>query len=318
LGGQEAGGRFVPAYQKLRESGELSARVAQARSLLSPCVVCPRECKVDRLAGQVGYCNAGGQPMVSSFNAHFGEEAPLVGTYGSGTIFMTHCSLRCVFCQNYDISCMGHGTQASPVDIARIMLRLQQAGCHNINLVTPTHYMPQLVEAVAIAAQEGLHVPIVYNCGGYESVATLRLLEGIVDIYMPDFKYTQSDPARELSHAPDYPEVAKAALKEMHRQVGDLVIDDSGIALRGLLVRHLVLPNGLAGTAEAMRFLAEEVSPDTYVNVMAQYRPCYQANKHPDINRPITAREYRQAVEAATGAGLHRLDNRVGRRRIVW
>ncbi len=192
------------------------------------------------------------------------------------------------------------------------MLRLQQAGCHNINLVTPTHYMPQLVEAVAIAAQQGLNVPLVYNCGGYESVATLRLLEGIVDIYMPDFKYTQSGPARELSHAPDYPDVAKAALKE------DLVIDDSGIALRGLLVRHLVLPNGLAGTAEAMRFLAEEVSPDTYVNVMAQYRPCYQANKHPDINRPITAREYRQAVEAATGAGLHRLDNRVGRRRIVW
>ena len=318
--GQQKGssGESAPAYKKLCDSGELGNRIEQARRLLSPCVVCPRECRVDRLAGEVGFCRAGSQAMVSSFNAHFGEEAPLVGRHGSGTVFMTHCNLRCVFCQNCDISCVGHGAEVELADLARVMLRLERSGCHNVNWVTPTHFVPQLIEAIAIAAADGLSVPIVYNCGGYESLATLRLLDGIVDIYMPDFKYTDSEPAEALSHAADYPEVAKGALKEMHRQVGDLVLDDRGIATRGLLVRHLVLPNGLAGTAEAMRFLAEEISPNTYVNVMAQYRPCHQADKHAQINRPITTREHRDALRMALDAGLTRLDERVGRRAILW
>jgi putative pyruvate formate lyase activating enzyme len=314
----ESAGRFAPAYQRLRERGELADRVRQARTLLSPCVVCPRECRVDRLAGETGFCRAGAEPMVSSFNAHFGEESPLVGRHGSGTVFMTHCNLRCIFCQNCDISLDGHGTPVTAETVARIMLRLQQAGCHNINWVTPTHYTPQLIEATAIAAEQGLMLPIVYNCGGYESLRTLRLLDGIVDIYMPDLKYTDPAPAERLSNAPDYPEVAKAALREMHRQVGDLVLDERGIALRGLLVRHLVLPCGLAGTAEAMRFLAEEISPNTYVNVMAQYRPCADAHRDPQINRPITTQEYRAAVKMALDAGLTRLDERVGRRAILW
>jgi len=309
---------IVPAYQKLRAGGELARRVEQARRLLSPCVVCPRECRVDRLAGERGFCQAEARPMVSSFNAHFGEEAPLVGRHGSGTIFMTHCNLRCVFCQNCDISLEGEGTVVSAADIARVMLRLQQAGCHNINWVTPTHYTPQLVEATAIAAEAGLSAPIVYNCGGYESVETLGLLEGIVDIYMPDLKYADPAAAERFSNAPDYPEVAKTAIREMHRQVGDLALDDQGIAVRGLLVRHLVLPNGLAGTAEAMRFLAQEISPNTYVNVMAQYRPCADARMYPEIDRPVTTQEHREAVNAALDAGLARLDDRVGRRANLW
>lgn len=309
---------ITPAYQSLRAGGELARRATEARRLLSPCVVCPRECRADRLAGERGFCHAGAEPMVSSFNAHFGEESPLVGRNGSGTIFMAHCNLRCIFCQNCDISLEGEGTAVEAADVARIMLRLQEAGCHNINWVTPTHYAPQLIEATALAAERGLSVPIVYNCGGYESLETLRLLDGIVDIYMPDLKYTDAGPAERLSHAANYPEVSKAAIGEMHRQVGDLVLDDRAIAVRGLLVRHLVLPNGLAGTAEAMHFLAEEVSPNAYVNVMAQYRPCADALRHPEVDRPITTQEYREAVRMALDAGLTRLDDRVGRRANLW
>jgi putative pyruvate formate lyase activating enzyme len=248
--------------------------------------------------------------MVSSFSPHFGEEEPLVGRGGSGTIFLTSCNLRCVFCQNYDISHRMEGEEVEAKDLAAMMLRLQALGCHNINFVTPTHQVPQILEALALAAGQGLRLPLVYNCGGYEAVATLRLLDGIVDIYMPDFKFADSEAAATYADAPDYPDVARAAIREMHRQVGDLVLDEHGIAQRGLLVRHLVMPNGLAGTRKVMRFLAQEISRNTYVNVMAQYRPCGLAHRHPAIARGITATEYREAVEAALEEGIHRLDER--------
>lgn len=246
--------------------------------------------------------------MVSSFGPHFGEESPLVGSCGSGTIFFTNCNLRCLFCQNYDISHLGRGEEVSGGQLAAIMLNLQRSGCHNVNLVSPTHFVPQILEALCMAAEEGLRLPLVYNTGGYESSETLALLDGVVDIYMPDAKYWGPEVARLLSEAPDYPEVMRQALKEMHRQVGDLAIDGLGIARRGLLVRHLVLPEGLAGTREVMNFIAKEISPNTYVNVMAQYRPCYRAQEIPELRRPISPEEYRQAVEGALGAGLHRLD----------
>ncbi|HIE51994.1 MAG TPA: radical SAM protein [Armatimonadetes bacterium] len=298
---------FIPAYQRLQQSGELQRRVERALSLLRECRVCPRACGVNRLAGEKGTCRVGRQAMVSSFGPHFGEESPLVGYYGSGTIFLTYCNLRCVFCQNYDISHLGHGHPVAPEQLANMMLALQARGCHNINFVTPTHVVPQLLEAIVLAAERDLNVPLVYNCGGYESVETLRLLDGVFDIYMPDFKYTEATVAKRLSGAEDYPLIVKAALKEMHRQVGDLVVDERGIALRGMIVRHLVLPNNLAGTEEAMRFLAEELSPHTYVNVMAQYRPCYRALEFPEIARRPAREEFRAAVQAALNAGLHRL-----------
>ncbi len=309
----------TPAYKKLHESGELQNRIAQAYELLRECRVCPRECGINRLEGEVGVCGLGKDVMVSSFSPHFGEESPLVGRHGSGTIFITSCNLKCVFCQNYDISHLKHGSVVTHEQFASMMITLgrQERGCHNINIVTPTHVVPQMLSALQIAATHGLRVPLVYNCGGYESLEMLKILDGVVDIYMPDFKYTDSEAGERLSKAKDYPSVAKAALKEMHRQVGDLVWDDDGIAQRGLLIRHLVLPNGLAGTPEAMRFLAEEISKNTYVNVMAQYHPCYHAHEHPDINRRPTNQEYQDAVQTALDAGLTRLDDRVSRRRLL-
>jgi len=308
---------FVPGYQKLHDSNELQNRINQAYELLRKCRVCPRECGVNRLEGEIGVCGLGKDVMVSSFAPHFGEESPLVGRHGSGTIFITNCNLKCVFCQNYDISHLGHGSTVTLEEFAGTMLTLQRQGCHNINIVTPTHIVPQMLSALQIAATNGLRVPLVYNCGGYESLETLKILDGIVDIYMPDFKYADPEVGQRLSKTKDYSSVAKTALKEMHRQVGDLVWDDDGIAQRGLLVRHLVLPNGLAGTPELMRFLAEEISPNTYVNVMAQYRPCYRAHEFPDINRRPTSREYQDAVQAALDAGLTRLDDRVRTRRLL-
>jgi len=299
---------FTPAYVKLHESGQLRERVERAYELLNPCRLCPRVCAVRRLEGETGMCRTGRRAVVSSFGPHFGEERPLVGLFGSGTIFLTHCNLRCVFCQNYDISHLGAGEPVSPERMAEMMLALHRRGCHNINFVTPTHVVPQLLEALSYAVAEGLDVPLVYNCGGYESVETLQLLDGIVDIYMPDFKYADADIGKRFSQAADYPAVAQAALREMHRQVGDLVIDERGMAQRGLLVRHLVLPDNLAGTGEVMRFLAEEISPHTYVNVMAQYRPCFRAREYPGLDRPLTPAEYREAVRLAREAGLTRLD----------
>lgn len=298
-----------PAYLALHESGELAERAAAARELLHECTVCPRECRVDRSREPNGFCGGGERALVCSAAPHFGEERPLVGRGGSGTIFFGGCNLGCVFCQNYDISHGRRGQEVSSSELANYMVGLQHQGCHNINFVTPTHFVPQILAALGPAIDDGLSVPLVYNCGGYESVTTLRLLDGVIDIYMPDAKYADGEVAKRLSGAEDYPSVMRAALTEMHRQVGDLQIGEDGLARRGLLVRHLVLPNDLAGTAEIMQFLAS-LSEDTYVNVMAQYRPCYRASEYPELSRRITREEYRRAVQAAYDAGLHRLDER--------
>ncbi|MGC8832509.1 MAG: radical SAM protein [Armatimonadota bacterium] len=289
---------------------DLRDRAAAAWELLKDCRLCPRRCGVNRLAEELGACRSGSKAVVASFGPHFGEEPPLVGFGGSGTIFLSNCNLRCIFCQNYEISHGGEGIAVAPEQLAQMMLALQARGCHNVNFVTPTHFMPQILQALVIAVQHGLRIPIVWNCGGYESVEALKLLDGVVDIYMPDFKYSSAEIAARLSGTPlegpsAYPAACMEAIKEMHRQVGDLILDKRGIAVRGLLVRHLVLPNGLAGTEEIMRFLAS-LSKDTYVNIMDQYRPCYKAHTVPEINRRITSQEYEAAVEAARRAGLHR------------
>jgi putative pyruvate formate lyase activating enzyme len=299
---------FEPGYIRLHKSGELVKRVEAAREILADCTLCPWHCRVDRLAGEKGVCRVGALPMVSSYGPHFGEERPLVGRRGSGTIFLTFCNLKCVFCQNYDISHLGEGREALIEDLGEMMLSLWRQGCHNINFVTPSHQAAQILAALPHAVEQGLDIPLVYNCGGYEEPATLRLLDGIIDIYMPDFKYGDSGTALRFSGAPHYVETAKEALKEMHRQVGDLVMDERGIALRGLLVRHLVLPAGLAGTHRVMEFIAREISPDTYVNIMDQYHPCFKAAGHPPLNRRITVDEFEEAVATARKEGIRRLD----------
>ena len=298
----------MAAYQKLYHSGELEERIERARAILHSCELCPRCCHVDRLQGETGMCRTASEAVVSSYGPHFGEEAPLVGSRGSGTIFFTHCNLRCMFCQNYTISQLGEGRLASKGEIASMMLSLQQRGCHNINLVSPTHVVPQILEALQVAAGLGLSIPLVYNSGGYDSVETLKLLDGIVDIYMPDMKYFDDRNARRFSGVKDYPSVNQAAVKEMHRQVGDLELDEHGVAKRGLLVRHLVLPNGIAGTEGVVRFIAEEISVNTYLNVMAQYYPSHRAFKIPALSRPLTRQEFSQAVNLARECGLERLD----------
>jgi len=305
---------FRPAYLKLYEEGILQERIAQAKEILKACCLCPRECRVDRLAGEKGYCRTGALAVVSSYNPHFGEEDPLVGTGGSGTIFFTYCNLLCLFCQNYEISHLGEGREVTDEHLAKIMLGLQEIGCHNINFVTPSHVVAQILAALPRAIAGGLRIPLVYNTGGYDAVATLKILDGIVDIYMPDLKFMEEEVANRFCQARDYPEKAKTAIKEMHRQAGDLVLNSRGIAERGLLIRHLVLPGGLAGTREAMRFLAREISPQTYVNVMAQYHPCGQGAEYPPLNRRITQTEYKEALDIAREEGIQRLDQRKGLR----
>ena len=300
---------FEPAYLALHRAGELRRRVTQAHERLHACDFCGHACGVDRFE-QVGQCRTGIQAVVSSFGPHFGEEDPLRGTGGSGTIFFAWCNLHCQYCQNYDISQLGHGQAVEPEALAGMMLSLQERGCHNINLVSPTHVVAPILAALLIAVEAGLRLPLVWNTGGYDALPALRLLDGVVDIYMPDMKYADPQIARRYSHADDYPQVNQAAVQEMHRQVGDLVMDRRGIATRGLLVRHLVLPAGLAGTARVATFLATEISPDTYINVMDQYRPCYRAHQLPPLDRPITPEEYTQALTAVHQAGLHRLDRR--------
>jgi putative pyruvate formate lyase activating enzyme len=299
-----------PSYLKTHKDSILQERIESALSILENCRLCPRHCEVNRLEGELGVCRTGRKAVVSSYSPHFGEEDPLVGREGSGTIFMTHCNLGCAFCQNYEISHLSEGVKVSSSDLAQMMLTLQRRGCHNINFVTPTHMVPQILEALQEAIEGGLKVPLVYNCGGYEEVDTLRLLDGIFDIYMPDFKFWDPEVAARFCSAPDYVEKACAAVKEMHRQVGDLTLDAERIAQRGLLIRHLVMPEGLAGTREVMRFLANEVSKDTYVNVMSQYRPCGEAHNFPELRRPVTAGEFRDAVSMAQEEGIHRLDER--------
>ncbi|MBL6945437.1 MAG: radical SAM protein [Rhodospirillales bacterium] len=299
--------RSKPAYHRLLQNGELAARARLANSHLGACDLCARYCRVDRTQSLKGViCRTGRNARVSSFGPHFGEEPPLVGRNGSGTIFFSWCNLRCVYCQNSDISWQGEGDEIEARDIARLMLHLQTQGCHNINLVSPSHVVAQVIEAVAIAADEGLRLPIVYNTGGYDSPETLALLDGIVDIYMPDMKYGDSDVARRLSKIQDYWAVNQAALREMHRQVGDLKTDASGIATRGILVRHLVLPNDLSGSRKVFQFLADEISPETYVNIMAQYRPCYRAGEYPELNRRPSKEEMAAAFACAREAGLTR------------
>jgi putative pyruvate formate lyase activating enzyme len=298
---------FTPAYLKL-PPGALSDKVREAEEILKDCTLCPRQCKVDRTSGGRGFCKTGDKPFISSYSPHFGEEKPLVGRFGSGTIFMGNCNLGCIFCQNYSISHLGEGTEMSFTKLADIMLSLQKQGCHNINLVTPTHQMPMLLRAIMIASEKGLKLPIVYNCGGYESLHAIKILDGIVDIYMPDFKYIEPVMAKMYSKAEDYPEAAMAAIREMHRQVGDLVTDQRGIATRGLLVRHLVLPDGIAGTAGVVKFITEEISKNTYINIMDQYHPCYKAFDNPSLNKRITHQEYADAIQMAEDAGLKRID----------
>ncbi len=306
---------FEPAYIQTFENGALSEKIKKARRLLSPCSLCPRKCRVDRLGGETGVCNTATQAWVSSYNPHFGEESPLVGTHGSGTIFFTHCNLMCLFCQNFDISHQGHGQEVSDEQLAAIMLALQQQGCHNINFVTPSHVVPQILTALDIAIQQGLEVPLVYNSGGYDRPETLKLLEGVFDIYMPDFKFWNREIAENACQAGDYADVACKALKEMHRQVGDLITDDAGVARQGLIIRHLVLPGGVAGTRHIMRFIAREISTRSYVNIMAQYRPCGRAAEIKELNTFLSPADYQNALQQATEEGITRLDQ--PRRRFV-
>ena len=278
--------------------------VQQLWQRINPCTLCPRKCGVERSKGQTGFCGIADMPVVSSVGPHFGEESVLVGHGGSGTIFFAGCNLGCVFCQNFDISHHRHGSEVTIEQLAQYMLRLQRYGCSNINFVTPTHVVPAIVAAIELARKSGLTLPTVYNTGGYDSVETLQLLDGYMDIYMPDMKYSDSVVAKELSAAPDYPQVNFAAVKEMHRQVGDLQVQN-GLATRGLLVRHLVLPNGLAGSFGIIDFLAEQISPKTVINVMDQYRPCYKACAHAKINRRPTLQEIESVRQYAIQKGLH-------------
>jgi putative pyruvate formate lyase activating enzyme len=304
--------RAAAPYVALLESGEISARTRQARGLrdLDGCRICPRQCGAGRSSGEAGSCGIAGSAVVSSVSPHFGEEPCLVGRGGSGTIFFAGCNLHCIFCQNSETSASPElWREAGPHELASFMLSLEAGGVENLNLVTPSHVVPEILAALELAAPAGLELPIVFNTGGYDRVETLRLLDGIVSIYMPDLKYADASAAGRYSNAEDYPRVAKRAIREMHRQVGDLVLDDRGLAVRGLLVRHLVLPGGLAGTEEVVRFLAEKVSPNTAINVMAQYRPEYRARAFPELCRRVTGAEYLAARDLARDAGLRLVDD---------
>jgi putative pyruvate formate lyase activating enzyme len=300
---------FQAAYLGLLKDGGLHRRVREARHRLKDCDLCAHLCRVDRFAGTEGAaCRTGERAVVHSYGPHHGEERPLSGRNGSGTIFFSGCNLRCSYCQNWETSQQGLGREVTTEDLARMMLALQEQGCHNINLVSPSHVVAPILAAVCMAAERGLRLPLVYNTGGFDSLEGLALLDGVIDIYMPDIKYSDAEIGRRHSRARDYPRVNRVAVREMHRQVGDLVLDGAGVARRGLLVRHLVLPQGLAGTESILAFLSGEISPRTYLNLMDQYRPCYQASSDPDLSRRITRAEYVQAQELAVRQGLRRLD----------
>ncbi len=311
---------FEPAYLGLYRSGELQRRARQATELLAECRLCPRNCGVDRLSDRKGACKTGRYAAISSYFAHRGEEDCLRGWHGSGTIFFAWCNLRCVFCQNFKTSQLGEGVTTSPQQLADMLLRLQDNGCHNINFVTPEHVVPQVLEALVTAVERGLRLPIVYNTSAYDSAASLRLLDGVIDIYMPDFKFWDEQLSLKYLKAKDYPAAARHAITEMHRQVGALKFDESGIALHGVLVRHLVMPGCLDDTRAILRFLVEEVSPDTYVNLMAQYYPSNKVSstKYSELNRRITHDEYQDAIEYAQHVGLQRLDERHRLKRSWW
>jgi putative pyruvate formate lyase activating enzyme len=296
-------------YLRLLRTGELERRAQEARRRMTACVLCARACRVNREI-QLGACRSGTRTSVASWGPHHGEEDPLRGWAGSGTIFFSSCNLRCVYCQNHEISQGRRAPEVDAQELAGIMLSLQRQGCHNINLVSPSHVVAPILEAVLLAARGGLDLPLVYNTGGYDSLEALRLLDGVIDIYMPDMKYADTRVARRASRVLAYPKANRRAVREMHRQVGDLQIDEDGLAVRGLLVRHLVLPGGLAGTPAIVRFLAREISPNTYLNLMNQYHPAFRASQFPPLDRPPTSTEYRDALQAATAAGLWRLDGR--------
>jgi len=303
------GAGFEPAYLRLHRSGELKRRGESLRERMKKCDLCPRECGAQRLDGQKGFCGSDAQLVVSSYHAHFGEEACLVGRGGSGTVFLTHCSLRCVFCINWEISQGGHGTVVSIDDLAAMMLALQAKGCHNVNLVTPTHYSPHILLAVDKAAARGLRVPIVWNTCGWEKADILKTLDGVVDIYLPDFKYADGPMAEKYSSgATAYPEITKAALVEMNRQVGVARPAPDGLLYRGVIIRHLVMPNRVAGTKKIVDWIAANLPKDTFVNLMSQYTPTHRAHDYPEIERRITTREYEEAINWARAAGLTNLD----------
>lgn len=300
---------FVPAYLRLHRSGELRKRADALFSMMSSCRLCPRECGVNRLRGGRGFCGASSDLYISSFNAHFGEERPLVGNGGSGTIFMTHCGLRCMFCINWDIAHEGNGSRATIERFAEMMIALQNRGCHNINIVTPTHYSAHVLRALDIAAGRGLRIPLVYNTHGWERLEILRQLDGVVDIYLPDFKYADPDmAARYSSGARSYPEITRQALLEMHRQVGVAIPAADGLMYRGLMIRHLVMPNNVSGTREVLRWIAQNLPRNTYMNIMSQYRPAYRAGEFPSIARRITREEYENAIRWAREFGLTNVD----------
>ena len=294
------------ALLKKTDKKELSSKIEAAYKLMAECRLCPRRCKINRLKDEKGFCGMGKDITISSYGPHFGEEDVLVGSHGSGTIFLAGCNLGCIFCQNYDISHTKLGYKVTIDKFVDIMFELKRLGCHNINFVTPTHFVPQIMETILVAKEKGLGIPFVFNCGGYESLETLKLLDGIIDIYMPDVKFADSKISKRLCNAPDYPEVVKKSLLEMYRQVGDLALDADGIAAKGLLVRHLVLPNDQAGTEKIVSFIASKISKDTYINIMDQYRPVYEAEDFPEINRRITLDEYNESINIAKTKGLHR------------
>lgn len=313
------GREFEPAYRRVGPE-EIERRAAEAVTALASCQVCPRKCRVDRLHDRAAVCRSGRYALAGSYFAHFGEEDCLRGWNGSGTIFFSWCNLRCVFCQNFDLSQQGEGAVAPPERLAAMMLELQRRGCHNINFVTPEHVVPQILEALPAAIRGGLRLPIVYNTSAYDSLESLRWMDGIVDIYMPDFKVWDGAVAKRYLKAPDYPAAARTAISEMHRQVGPLVMDEQGLAKRGVLVRHLVMPGMLGETRQIMSWLACEISQDTYVNVMPQYYPAgaVSAEKYPEINRKLSGREHEAAVDIAREAGLWRLDERRRRVQPLW
>ncbi|MCD6228300.1 MAG: radical SAM protein [Candidatus Omnitrophica bacterium] len=294
-----------PSYLQLYRKGKLEEIKNRLTQSLENCNICPRNCGVNRLKGEVGFCKTTHLAKVDSFFLHFGEEPELVGRGGSGTIFFSWCNLGCIYCQNYPISHLGEGREVSKEELAEMMITLQDNGAENINFVTPTHVVPQIVEALSLAVQKGLSLPLVYNCGGYESVETLKVIEGVFDIYMPDVKYSDDSVASKLSSAPNYWEVVKEVLKEMHRQVGDLVII-GGIAKKGLLIRHLVLPSRLAGSFKILDFIKEEISVDTYINIMEQYRPCFNAHYIKELSRRPTIEEFKEVLDYARKLGFYR------------
>lgn len=293
-----------PSYLALLENGELKNRVAKLKEMLSNCVLCPHQCQVNRLKGEKGYCRTLTNSIVSGASPHFGEEKELVGKYGSGTIFFSHCNMKCVFCQNYEISFCGEGEELEASQLADTMIYLQNKGCHNINLVSPGHIIPQIVEAIWLAAKAGLTLPIVYNTNGYDLTDTLKLLDGIIDIYMPDIKLADNTKGYKYLGVKNYFSIAKAAIKEMYNQVGNLKTDRDNIAYQGLLIRHLVMPENLADSDKIMQFTATEISKDCYINIMSQYYPAHEAGKYKELDREISRNEYRAVIQSASDAGL--------------